>query len=509
MIKQIPSYPLVLLHGWGFSSRIWQPLILALQQRGIDDVFALDLPGFGSAFHEPCESLEMLVDFIVEQLPEKCYLAGWSLGGMLAVQIAMRFPDKVAGIITIGSNLYFTQDNDWPGMPREDYEQFCARFSAQPQKTWQRFLALQTRGDVAQAQADQQLALLADFSDIQSRTATALLGILGQIDNRAVLPALPMRGLHIFGGADAITPGAVAGLLAQDHKQHVQVIDGASHALPVAHTQPVAATMVDFMVDFLRGKNDQAIDKSRIARSFSRAAISYDAAATLQRDVASALLATVPATCNGRVADIGCGTGYVTGQLLQKNAQVIAVDIAAGMVQHTHQRYPAVHCIQADMECLPLADQSVDWLLSSLAAQWASNLSRCFREWRRVLAAGGHLRFATFLPGTLRELEQSWRAVDDGVHVNRFIAEDVLVAALRAAGFLQIETVTATHTLYYPQLRHLARELKAIGAHNMNDGQPAGLTGRKRWQQLQSAYEQHRHSRGLPATYEVLYVAAV
>ena len=41
--------PIILLHGWGFSGRIWQPLIRALHDAGNTQVFAIDLPGFGSA----------------------------------------------------------------------------------------------------------------------------------------------------------------------------------------------------------------------------------------------------------------------------------------------------------------------------------------------------------------------------------------------------------------------------------------------------------------------------
>ena len=90
--------PLVLLHGWGFSSRIWQPLIKALHAHGVEQVFAIDLPGFGSAFHEPVMTLDEWLDGLAEQLPARCVLGGWSLGGMLALQLAARRPARVAGV---------------------------------------------------------------------------------------------------------------------------------------------------------------------------------------------------------------------------------------------------------------------------------------------------------------------------------------------------------------------------------------------------------------------------
>lgn len=516
------QYPLILLHGWGFSSQLWQPLIKTLHAQDCNAVYPLDLPGFGTAFHEPCASLEQVLDGIVEQLPEKSVLCGWSLGGMLAVQIAARWPEKIAGLITIGSNLYFTSHADWPGMPAADYQQFCQRFSMQPEKTWQRFLALQTRGDTDATRAAAALELSADYSVIEPTTAEKMLALLGTIDNRTVFASLAVPGLHVLAENDAITPVTIASLLENlNSRQQVKILAGSSHAMPISRT----AQLADLITNFWREKKQSeknpaapkhiagkfAVEKSRIAESFSRAAASYDHAAQLQRNIGSALLATLPDNMAGTVVDIGCGTGFISSLLLQKynaNINVLALDFAAGMLQRTRQNNADVACVQADMEQLPLADHTADWLISNLALQWANNPLQCFQEWRRILKPGGKLFCATFLPGTLHELEQSWRTVDDAVHVNPFIAQETLLQALHAAGFTQVESVLATHTAYYPDASALARELKAIGAHNMNAGQPAGLTGKQRWKKLHAAYEFLRTERGLPATYEVLYVAA-
>jgi malonyl-CoA O-methyltransferase len=501
------SYPIILLHGWGFSSRIWRPLMQALHARGCDDVYVIDMPGFGSAYHEPCESLEQVLDTIVEQLPEKSVLCGWSLGGMLALKIAERWPEKIARIVTIGSNLHFTAEDKWPGMPLADYQQFCQRFSTQPEKTWQRFLSLQTRNDSDAALATTALELLADYSVINPHTAEKMLVLLGNTDCRPAFAALGVPGLHILGGQDAITPVAIAPLLHElNATQEVQILPGSAHAMPVSHAAQLAESIAGFFLD-----KKQAVKKSRIADSFSRAASSYDTAAKLQRNVGTALLGALPGLMSGTVIDIGCGTGFITGELLRKygnQINLLALDFATGMLQRTHQNHAGTLCVQADMELLPFADDSADWLVSSLALQWARNPALCFQQWRRALKPGGNLFFSTFLPGTLLELEQSWSKVDAAVHVNRFVADETLLAALHIAGFSNVETVRATHTLYYPALRELAKELKAIGAHNMNEGQPTGLTGKRRWLQLQSAYESLRTERGLPATYEVLYVSA-
>jgi malonyl-CoA O-methyltransferase len=179
------------------------------------------------------------------------------------------------------------------------------------------------------------------------------------------------------------------------------------------------------------------------------------------------------------------------------------------MLQTARRYLPEkVQLVQADMELLPLADHCADTIASNLALQWSQNLSQTCREWRRVLMPQGKMVFSTFLPGTLQELEQSWLAVDDRVHVNRFMAADLLAAALREAGFVTIACQQQQLVRYYENVSTLVRELKAIGAHNMNAGQTAGLTRKSDWRKMESHYETLRTADGLPATYEVLYVVA-
>ncbi len=54
-------------------------------------------------------------------------------------------------------------------------------------------------------------------------------------------------------------------------------------------------------------------------------------------------------------------------------------------------------------------------------------------------------------------------------------------------------------------MQGLARDLRAIGAHNVNAGRPGGLAGRGAWRRLQSAYALLANPDGtLPATYRAL-----
>ncbi|NMY51246.1 malonyl-ACP O-methyltransferase BioC [Pseudomonas sp. WS 5011] len=249
-------------------------------------------------------------------------------------------------------------------------------------------------------------------------------------------------------------------------------------------------------------------DKRQVAASFSRAAESYDSVAALQRNVGQQLLAQLPAAISPvRWLDLGCGTGYFSRALGERfpASQGVAVDIAEGMLQHARPLGGAQQFIAGDAERLPLRDASCDLLFSSLALQWCANFSAVLSEAERVLRPGGVLAFSSLSAGTLQELRDSWQAVDGFVHVNRFRRFEDYQRLCAGSGLTCVSLQTTPETLYYPDVRSLTHELKALGAHNLNPGRSGGLTGRARMLALLNAYEQFRQPQGLPATYQVVY----
>jgi malonyl-CoA O-methyltransferase len=249
-------------------------------------------------------------------------------------------------------------------------------------------------------------------------------------------------------------------------------------------------------------------DKRQVAASFSRAADSYDSVAALQRNVGQQLLARLPAAITpARWLDLGCGTGYFSRALGERfpTSQGLALDIAEGMLRHAQPLGGAQQFIAGDAERLPLRDEACDLLFSSLALQWCADFSAVLSEAERVLKPGGVLAFSSLCVGTLQELRDSWQTVDGYVHVNRFRRFEDYQRLCADSDLALLSLQTIAQTLYYPDLRSLTHELKALGAHNLNPGRPGGLTGRARMLALLDAYEQFRQPPGLPATYQVVY----
>jgi malonyl-CoA O-methyltransferase len=258
-------------------------------------------------------------------------------------------------------------------------------------------------------------------------------------------------------------------------------------------------------------KDEYALDTARVRRSFDRAAATFDAAAVLHAEVRGNLLSRLDLMdLTPRVAvDAGAGTGHASRALKRRypKALVIALDTSQPMLQAAGRRQGWLRRftrVCADAERLPLADGSVDLILSNLMLQWCSP-DAVFAEFRRVLAPQGLFCFTTLGPDTLRELRSAWREVDSRTHVHRFIDMHDIGDALVRAGFASPVLDVERFTLSYLDLRRVAADLKATGAHNSTMGRARGLTGRRQFAGLEAAYETFRQEGRLPATYEVVF----
>jgi malonyl-CoA O-methyltransferase len=257
--------------------------------------------------------------------------------------------------------------------------------------------------------------------------------------------------------------------------------------------------------------DDYALDIPRVRRAFDRAAATYDTAAVLHAEVRDNLLQRLDlmALAPRVVVDAGAGTGRASAALKRRypDALVVALDSsprmlkAAGRQQTWLRRFARV-C--GDAERLPLADASVDLILSNLMLQWCDP-DPVFAEFRRVLAPRGLLTFTTLGPDTLKELRSAWRQVDSHTHVNRFIDMHDIGDALVRGGFAAPVLDVERFTLSYLDVGRVAADLKATGASNATLGGPKGLTGRGQFAALQRAYESFRQDGRLPATYEVVF----
>jgi malonyl-CoA O-methyltransferase len=255
------------------------------------------------------------------------------------------------------------------------------------------------------------------------------------------------------------------------------------------------------------------LDKARVRGLASRAAQRYDAAAWLPRQVASALMEhLLPVRIQPRrILDVGAGTG-ICSRLLSahyRRARVISVDCSTAMLRVARNHGPrwfSKHTFACgDAESLPVADASIDLLVSSLMMPSCPSQEAVLAEFHRVLAPGGLLMFASLGPDTLQELRGSWMAVDGDVHVHAFIDMHDLGDALLRAGLRDVVMDSERFTGRYPDFAALAAELKQLGVNNAASGRPKCLTTLTRLAALTAEYEHLRRDATLPASYEVVF----
>src|SRR5690242_1520536 len=93
----------------------------------------------------------------------------------------------------------------------------------------------------------------------------------------------------------------------------------------------------------------------------------------------------------GQALDAGCGTGRYAEYLAGRGHQVIGIDSSPDMLDRARTRVPAGEFLLGDLHQLPLADSSVELVVSGLALSHVSTLAPVLAEFARVMGAGGHL----------------------------------------------------------------------------------------------------------------------
>jgi pimeloyl-[acyl-carrier protein] methyl ester esterase len=131
---------LVLLHGWGFNSALFSHLVDAYKNQY--RITLIDLPGHGRSANVD-GGLNEWCNEIIKILPNNPILLGWSLGGLLAINIANKI--KISQLILLASTPKFIKDNDWNyGIDANNFEQFSNTLQLDPTQGLKRFISLQT-----------------------------------------------------------------------------------------------------------------------------------------------------------------------------------------------------------------------------------------------------------------------------------------------------------------------------------------------------------------------------
>ena len=135
--------PLVLLHGFGGTHRAWDGVTRRLDPERYLPI-ALDLPGHGKgAGAIQAITFEGCVQAVLAAAPERFTLCGYSLGGRIALHVALAAPDRVERLVLVSCSAGIADPRERAGRRESDlrlaheleagsYERFIERWRAQP-----------------------------------------------------------------------------------------------------------------------------------------------------------------------------------------------------------------------------------------------------------------------------------------------------------------------------------------------------------------------------------------
>ncbi|MHA3738638.1 alpha/beta fold hydrolase [Pseudomonas sp. Eth.TT006] len=233
---------LILLPGWGLGVSPLEPLAAAL--RGLDEHLHVEI--------EPLPELESSdlqdwLDELDERVDQDVWLGGWSLGGMLASELAARRGERCCGLLTLASNPCFVAHEQWPSaMPGETFDAFLAGCMADPKTTLKRFTLLCAQG--AQDPRGLSRLMLGGAPNMAPAALMAGLELLAQLDTRVALQAFRGPQLHLFAGQDGLVPAEAAGELFRLLPDiEIGLIEQASHAFLLEDPHGVAGAIQAFL----------------------------------------------------------------------------------------------------------------------------------------------------------------------------------------------------------------------------------------------------------------------
>jgi pimeloyl-[acyl-carrier protein] methyl ester esterase len=215
---------LVFLSGWGFDSRVWQPVVERLAGK----------------FH---------IGYDLDAAPADAIVCGWSLGAMRVLKSAVVV--RLGKLVLVGATPRFVQAPDWPcAQPPELLDSFTAAVATDPLAALRRFAALLNQGDDRARDITRQLTALLGARIDDSATLAAGLAELRDSDLRKSAVAVRLPTLLVHGERDPLMPLAAGRWLAEHMPDaRLEIFSGAAHAPFLSQPDRFAEMLQQFADD--------------------------------------------------------------------------------------------------------------------------------------------------------------------------------------------------------------------------------------------------------------------
>lgn len=222
-----PPRDVLLLPGWGFDDRIWQPLRAHLPAWRFHHLDPLATPA---------------------ALPGRFVMIGWSLGALVALDLARHLYGRCSHLVLFAATPRFTLAEHWPhGLEPALLDDFGRRLSDDAAALCRHFTTLIAHGDTKHKTLLRILTTLLDQSLAQEDALTGL-HLLRTMDLRPVLTTITQPTLLLHGARDVLMPAAAGRYLADRlPRAHFHLLPDAGHAPLLSQPEVCAALMLDWL----------------------------------------------------------------------------------------------------------------------------------------------------------------------------------------------------------------------------------------------------------------------
>jgi pimeloyl-[acyl-carrier protein] methyl ester esterase len=241
--------PLLMIHGWGVNSEIWTSLVDELKL--FVTVYVVDLPGMGGSTSISPYTLDNIAKEIKANVPiKKCNILGWSLGGQVAMYLAIKMPEFVEKLILMSTTPCFVQKIDWPyGVNKQFFLNFEIEAKKNLNDTLMKFFLIQTIGinDSKKMMKFLKNAFI-ELRDGNKSGMQSALNVLKEVDLRNDVKKIDKLTLIITGDKDRLTSTKASVWLYEKIKgATLKEIKGANHMPFISHKETITASVKKFL----------------------------------------------------------------------------------------------------------------------------------------------------------------------------------------------------------------------------------------------------------------------
>lgn len=224
--------PVILLHGWINSWDVWRDSMIALARTGAYRVYALDFWGFGdsatgtrasTSSFQIASYVEMVIQFMETLGIQQTPIFGHSMGGTVALQLALTHPTRISKVAVVGSPIFGRSLNPFLQL---------AGYGVIAKMVWRYPFLLNSIMHILLAGDSKEVRAMI-FRDVQRTTIESFfrsIGDLRETDLRNRLPQLEIPALGIYGTKDNIvSPNNAKYLRAGGQKNQIAMMAKSRH----------------------------------------------------------------------------------------------------------------------------------------------------------------------------------------------------------------------------------------------------------------------------------------